>query len=340
MDIDDAIDGFLAALSRAGAPAPVAPTDRSVLSELEGAIAPLRVPGAVRRFWQRVAPETLGIDTYPGLHGPKFALESWLMSREFGDADPPALLQLAYESHQCMSVELDQPGVAGGALFEWNLVDGDFERRFNGLEEWLTYLTELLAAGRFSVQDALPRGRVVVLPSPEDWEVEPRWRPPLPSHPLHGLATHVGRDILEWPEHWRRLTGLTPSRIKPRGASHTIAELMQTDRGSQVEATIVAKVVSLIGGRDGATVRVDDETGVLVIDWPSKTTLLGPTIDEWFEFDVLVSAGPRTVPVDPDAVGVSESDPELRSEGQFVARYAQPAGATASAVRRTQPPGT
>ena len=262
------------------------------------------------------------------------------MSREFADADPPALLQIAYESHQCMSAELDQPGVAGGALFEWNLVDGDFERRFNGLEDWLTYLTELLAAGRFSVQDALPRGRVVLVPRPEDWEVEPRWRPPLPSHPVHGLATHVGRDILDWPEHWRRLTGLTPAHIRPRGATHTIAELTQTDPGAPVEATIVAKVVSLTGGGGGMTVRVDDASGVLVVNCPIETTLLGPTIDEWFEFDVLVSAGRRKVPVDPDAVSVNESDPELRFEAQFVARYAQPAGATATAVRRTQPPGT
>jgi hypothetical protein len=340
VDIDEAIDGFLAALSRAGAPAPVVPTDLSALSDLERTIAPLRVPGAVRRFWQRVAPETLGIDTYPRLHGPEFALESWLMSREFGDADPPALLQIAYESHDCMSAELDQPDVAGGALFEWNLVDGDFERRFNGLEDWLTYLTELLAAGRFSVDETLPRGRVVIVPSPEDWEVEPRWRRPLPSHPLHGQATHVGRDILQWPEHWRRLTGLTPAHIQPRGASHTIAELTQTDPRSPIEATIVAKVVSLTGGGGGVTVRVDDGSGVLVVDCPIETTLLGPTIDTWFEFDVLLPAGPRSVPIDPDTAGVDERDPERRREAQFVARYAQPAGATATAVRRTKPPGT
>jgi hypothetical protein len=206
--IDAAIDGFLAALRRAGAPASVAPPNLSALHELEATIAPLRVPRAVQRFWQRIEPERLGVHTYPRLRGPELALRSWLKSRdELVAAEPTALLQIAYESHQCMSVELDQPGVAGGALFEWNVVDGDFERRFNGLETWLTYLSELLDAGRYSAEEALPRGRVVVVPGVDDWELEPSWRPSLPSHPLDGLATHVGRDILEWPEHWRRLTG-------------------------------------------------------------------------------------------------------------------------------------
>jgi hypothetical protein len=86
--------------------------------------------------------------------------------------------------------------------------------------------------------------------------------------------------------------GLTAAHIKPRGASHTIAELPQTDPSSSVQATIVANVVSLLGSAQGTTVRVDDGSGVLDAHCPIETTLLGPTIDAWFEFDALISAGP------------------------------------------------
>ena len=341
MGVDEAIDGFLSAVSRAaGAPVARPPANLSALHELEATIAPLQVPAAVRRFWQRVDPGALGADTYPGLHGPGFALTSWLMSRdEASDSQPTALLQIAYESHQCMSAELDQPDVAGGTLFEWNLVDGDFERRFDGLEGWLVYLTGLIGAERFGVYET-PHGQVVCVPRDEDWEIEPQWRPRLAAHPVYGLTTHVGRDILDWPEHWQRLTGLTPARILPRGASHTISELMQTDPGSQVHATVVAKVVSLVGGSGGTSVRVHDGTDMLVVHCLRETTLLGPTIDAWFEFDVVLPAGPRALPADPDTVGLDEPDPSLRLEAQFLAQYAQPAGAIATAVRRTQTPAT
>jgi len=213
------------------------------------------------------------------------------------------------------------------------VVDGDFERRFNDLQGWLTYVTELLSSGCFLAQGLL-HGREALVPSPDDWEIEPGWRPTLAPHPHHGAAAHIGRDILQWPEHWQRAAGLTPELIQPRGATHTIAALTQTDPAQQREATIVAQVVSLAGTGAATTVRVDDGTGLLVIHCPARTTLLGPVIRDWFEFDVVVPAGPRQVPVDPDTVGLDKPDPERRLEEQFLAQYAQPAGALATAVRR------
>src|ERR1044072_7990331 len=154
VDIDVAIDGFIGAVTRAGLPAPSPPTDLSSMRELEAAIAPLRVPEPVRRFWQRVDPATLRARSHPGLHGTDFALRCWRSARdEFTSYQPLALLQIAYESHQCTSVELDQPGIAGGALLEWTLADGGFERRFAGLQGWLVSPAELLLTGRFAVHE-------------------------------------------------------------------------------------------------------------------------------------------------------------------------------------------
>lgn len=74
------------------------------------------------------------------------------------------------------------------------------------------------------------------------------------------------------------------------------------------------------------------------MDCPIETELLGPVIRDWFEFDVVVPAGPRVVPVDPESVGNDETDEEQRFEQKFMAQYAQPLGAIATAIRRAADP--
>jgi hypothetical protein len=46
---------------------------------------------------------------------------------QFAAHQPAALVQVAYSSHHCMSVELDVGDFQGGALFKWNVVDGSFD---------------------------------------------------------------------------------------------------------------------------------------------------------------------------------------------------------------------
>ena len=334
VDIDEAIDGFVRAVENVGLPDVLPPADLTSLEELEAAIAPLRIPPAVRRFWERVDTRTLRARTGPNLHGPDLALSGWLSGQEYG-LEPPALLPIAWEA-TCMGVELEQPGIQGGALFEWD-IDGPFERRFDDLQGWLLYLTWLLDTGRFAEREATD-GPFAYVPDPDDWEVEPGWRPQLEPHPVHGVITEIGRDILEWPAHWQLSAGLTPDLIEPRGATHTIAALMGTDPSQPAEATLRARVVSLTSVGAATTVRVDDGTGLLVIHCPAGTNLLGPVLGDWFEFDVRVPAGPRQVAGEPSTVALDEPDPEERLEARFIAQYGQPAGAVATAVRRAPDP--
>jgi hypothetical protein len=139
--VDAALDSLGEALSAAGLEGPRPPATLAALTALEAAIAPMALRVDVRRFWERVDVATLRAITYPQLQDPGFALTSWRMARdEFADLQPVALVEVGHSSLQCMSVELAVGEVQGGALFEWKIVDGGFERRFNGLGEWLSYV--------------------------------------------------------------------------------------------------------------------------------------------------------------------------------------------------------
>lgn len=58
-----------------------------------------------------------------------------------------------------------------------------------------------------------------------------------------------------------------------------------------MRATIVARVVAPTGSAAWTRARVDDGTGLLDVECPAATTIPGPVIDGWFEFDVVVAAG-------------------------------------------------
>lgn len=335
MDLDGALDLLGGALSAVGAQRPSPPSALSQLEELEAAIAPMRLPSDVRRFWQRVDPATLRADTYPRLHGPDFALHCWRTG--LAAYQPAALVQVAYSSHQCMSVELDIGEIAGGALFEWNLVDGDFHRRFNRLGEWLVCIAALIESGSFRRFDSSSGPWLLV--SPPELESAELDRPPAPEpHPVYGTAVSVGRDILDWPAHWQRAAGLRPADLKPRGATHTIAVLLSSSPTTHVRGTIAARVIALMSQGAWTRARVDDGTAAIDIACPPATALLGPRLGDWFEFDVVVQPGKRTIPPNPETAAAGIDDCTDRIAVKLLARYGGPVGATAEAVRRVPPP--
>lgn len=338
MDVEKALEELVRVACAHGVAAPDAPSDLTALLELEAEIAPMTIPADMRRLWELIDFQTLRVEPYPGLHGPEFALESWRLGRdEFPAAQPLALLQVAYEGQQCMSVELDMADFAGGALFEWYVVDGGFERRFNRIADWLMEIRWLIEAGTARRVEYKTGPRLLV-PDP-DLGQDARTRPPSPRpHPFYGDVTHIGRDILEWPRHWQRSSGLRPEDVALRGATDTIANLLATPPTQEVRATILAKVVSLAtsGGRD--RVRIDDGTGTLDVHCEGRATLLGPRLGDWFEFDVVIAPGPRIVPPDPTRAA---ADAAARGGGEVErlaailhARHGGPAGAVAEAVRR------
>jgi hypothetical protein len=327
--IDEALDAVAAALAGMGVPLWRPPETLADLDELEAELAPMRLPEAAREFWRRVDVRTLRVDPYPSFTTPEFALHGWRMARdEFAAFQPLALVNLGYESHGCMSVELDMDGIEGGALFEWFVSDpSGFDRRFDGLPDWLRHLAELIGQGRYRRTET-EQGPRLLVPDPDDAGAAHAARPVL----------HIGHDILDWPEHWQRANGVRPEDLRLRGATHTLSEVLASPPEQELRATIAGRVVDLAGGGGWTRVRVDDGTGALNVACPTEASLLGPRMHDWYEFDIVVAPGTRQAPVDPDAAAAGIEDPVERVTAMLMARYGGPAGATAEAVRRMPAP--
>ncbi len=337
VDIDEALDGLNEALAARGLAPAIPPVSTEIVAELEAEIAPMRLPGEVRRFWERVDVARLPLYPFPQFAGPDFALSSWRSTRdEFSELQPVALVLVGYTSQSCMSVELDVGNLAGGALFEWYIVDGGFERRFNRIGDWLRYVTRLVDDGSFLRKEG-PQGQYLDVPPPEMYDHERATRPLPDPHPFYGATVDIGRDILEWPEHWQRAAGLRPEMLRPRGATHTIAELLASPPDQGVRATIAACVVAVAAGVGELRVRVDDGTAQLDVACPPNP-LIGPRLRSWFEFDVIIEAGPRMVPPDPDDATRGIEDPVEELTAHLTAQYFAPPGATGDAIRRLPPP--
>jgi hypothetical protein len=149
VDLEHALDELGSALSAAGIPLWTPPEATDDLVALEAAIAPMRLPEDVRQFWMQVDARTLRVQPHPMITSPEAALLLWRQTRdEFRNMQPLALVDVGYESHVCMSVELDVDEIPGGALFEWAVDDpSGFTRRFNGIAGWLVEIAEMVRRG-------------------------------------------------------------------------------------------------------------------------------------------------------------------------------------------------
>jgi hypothetical protein len=339
VDIEQALNELQGAMVASGMPLWRLPESEDELKHLEVAISPMRLPADVRHFWTQVEARSLRLRPYPSFISPASALKFWNGARdEFRSAQPMALVDVAYESHQCMSVELDIGDVQGGALFEWSVSDpGGFTRQFNGIADWLTHMVGLVRAGLYQRLE-YSDGPVWFLPGPDNEELERGMRPTPAPHTTHGTALHVGGDILDWPGHWQHVNGLRQADLVPRGATHSIAEVLASPPTEGLRATIAARVTDYAGGGSWARVRVDDGTGTLNVYCPAETTLLGPRNGEWNEFDIVVAPGVRQIPVDPGVAARGIEDDVERVAAALIARYGGPAGATAQAVRPLRAP--
>jgi hypothetical protein len=95
---------------------------------------------------------------------------------------------------------------------------------------------------------------------------EEQARRPVPAeHSTHGTTLHIGPDIRDWPDHWRRINGLRPEDLRPRGRTHTVAQVLDSPSTQELRCTIAACVIDLADGSGWTRVRVDDGTGVMSI---------------------------------------------------------------------------
>jgi hypothetical protein len=295
MAIDDSIDALADVLAQAGVDPPTPPAEPPDFDAIAAEIAPMSLPDDVRVWWERVDPWSVRAWAYPELTRWQFALETWIQHRdEFPEIAPRSLFLVGYTSWACMSVELDSPLNEGGALFDWRLEDGGYHLRYHDLSGWLDRITSLVSAGRFERRDGPEAGPRLLLKDPHAALAMSQLPGPGTPNLVHGDVTTYARHPLTWPLHWRELSGIPPEVVKPRGASHTVAEVFARNPEREFEATVRGRVTSASGSGSTWYVRVADGTGSLRVTCPAPATVLGPVMGREFEFVVVVLGGEAT----------------------------------------------
>ena len=317
VDIDSLVLALGDALVDAGLERPRPPRDDAWLARAGATLAPLRLPAELERFWRLVDPATLQLDVFPRFASPESALDSWTQMREeFPYSEPHTLLLVGLDSWNCMWIELDDGEHHGGVLFDGRLDAETFFRRFNRLADWLARIVELIGDGASERIDNDFRSYLRVEdPRDELALAAPRDVPP---HPFYGERIEVDRNAFFWPAHWQRASGIDPA---PRGATHTIADVLAADPAAELRATIAGRISKLGGSHLVSRARVSDGTGEIDVRCPWESTPFGLDVTERFELDITVPAG----------------DAADRIEDVLDARYGGPARGVATAIRPLNP---
>ena len=317
--IGAAIDRYLAAAGRAGAPGPDAGATERDLDAVRAAIAPSRLSDDVIAMWQRIqAPPAM---PYPSWIDARTALEFWQLDVTAPGGGLP-IFPIAYESHGYLSA-----GLVGdereSVIWSW-VYDAEPAR--------LRYRT--LAVAFDAAADALERKvfvwreaqRYLDVVDYDAWGAIVRARN---EEAAADGAFNPGVDRvdlqspLSWPEAWQLASGVDVRAAAPRGASTTISDFLRT---SSPAATIVGTIVGLVGSAEGSRVTLDDGSGRLVVWCPA-------TADPYFvvrirnliEIDVIRSAG--------SPAGASESKLDrLRARIQDAAMRGDMAAAQTAAL--------
>jgi hypothetical protein len=104
---------------------------------------------------------------------------------------------------------------------------------------------------------------------------------------------------------------VTPEARRPRGKTHTIAELLDDGIRDGSAATIVATVHSLRGNVDGYGLLGSDGTGSMRLRSPATAhTVTSPSVFARFEFDIVIhrEPGPNDLPAnEPNAQEVLDA---------------------------------
>jgi hypothetical protein len=343
--IEDLVDRLVAAYRNAGLP-PIRPATRGIdhiLGEIQREIAPLRLPDELLRFWRLVDPSSVTVAPYPHPTTADFALNSWQAHRdEFPGMTPRLLFPIAYESHGFLFVELEDGRGEAGTVLEWAYAGSPFYVRFAALRHYVDLLATMIEVGEFARHEHETHSWI-------EFDPERRWPDAqtvrlTAAQPLSRLGStrEIDEDVRHWPEHWLASNGLTGEMRIPRGATTTVAELLQgAAGGAMMSGTIQATVIRLAGSGAGSRVSVDDGTGVLDLWCPAAVSTYGPGIRRAFEFEVVVQPHAPAAPdwrADQQEVQDRALGHELEGAQEAVMRlYAKafetPSAAEATAIR-------
>jgi hypothetical protein len=192
----------------------------SDVAEIESLVFPLRTPDEVVRFWRfrsggPITDVLCGVE----IQRPAECAAIYVKLNDEPFQHPRALLPLGYGYQQLLCVELGMDDSKGGALW---LVQNEY----SGMCE---IYPSLSFAFEFAAAEMERLGR-----RPEFGEIL-ELHLGGPTYEVDGLDTF---EPLAWPEHWKRLEGLSPSELRPLGATpQLLASLTgpHRNRGSLLE---------------------------------------------------------------------------------------------------------
>lgn len=282
--VDELLERLADALLAKDLPRPGPMAEPEAIEAAAAQIAPLTFPPEVRRLWERVDPGSFVPEPHPPLIHPSGGI--YLRRRNDETSGPGLfprnLFPLGYESWGFVLVELPT-----GELWEWRYDGTSFVLRHRGIEDWLQAYIDTVVAGGFTRSEEhvfLDMDRFREFSAPRLAA-----RGAHPQYPDGEVATAATK----WPEDWLIASGVTPDARRLRGATHTIAELLEDDVHEGTVATIAATVHDLGGNVDGCGLRVADGTGEMRLYSPASAHgATSPSVCARFEFDIVMHCEP------------------------------------------------
>ncbi len=292
-DIDAAIGRLIAAYESAALPSIRPAVDpEPALERVREAIAPLRLPDELATFYRRIDPASVTVAPYPQPMPLLVALELWEQGREeFPDQTPRLLFLIGYESWEHLFVELADQENAGGALVQWGFTDETFRVRFASLADYLDVVASMIEQGEFA-HHASESSTWIEFDPENHWDdAVSRRLAATPTIPGFGTVRDIDSNPRFWPERWLASNGHSSLDLPLKGATTSIAALLEQLSDQPLVATIRGRVVGLGGGGEGCGAKVDDGTATLSVWCPIEVCTFGPVMRQEFEFDVTVTPG-------------------------------------------------
>lgn len=238
----------------------------------------------VRWFWMSW-PVAASEIVHPGFTGVGFAAD--VLERD--ESPMPFLLPIGYGSHQDLLVDLI-PDDGGPNIYVFDYFDDTGIRPvFRGFADLLRYLITFFEDERAADRSDRPfdlvnrRDQLATLlpPTMSDDETRP-----------------VTIDIDSWPSRWRTHLGLDEHAAAPRGATHTVAELIAARQHGPVRATVVGRLQA-VGDSGGTTLaRLSDQTGSVEVRINTDARRYGRSPTDTYEVELVADrqVGPeRTI---------------------------------------------
>ena len=288
----------------------------SEIEELRAALAPLVVPEQVETMFRWRNGGTSGLfcgwrmyDSVELLSHRQFCLDVL--------GEPPAWLQLL-DNHCLGFVTLGVAEIVPeSSLWYCHSHDGTLERLFDSLESMVATCSDILEDGRMAWDAHWLR-----LSPGEDGSLEGRLVTPYrrargpetfvwPNPPAGSSFDRTPEP--SWPAPWLISLGMYPDSLRPHGATHTIADLIEAASLAGVSGTVIGRVRKLRAFGKSYTFTLDDGTAQLSVSGDPEQTVFSPRIDESFEVDVrLESASVRAnQSAEPDVAELEAMVPAL-----------------------------